>query len=154
MNRSLNISSVAYALLAQKGDCWTWNQRLWEARVLSPLGVTFCHWILLFSCSKDQNAFSYCLWKTQIFHFYVTIITVSNGRIFKINNNWNKKILSCRHGIFTPKSAFPDTVYRIFASICLFYPVTPIGQETPKTDKSCKLIKAPSKVIDNTVSPQ
>ena len=31
----LGISSVAHASLAQKGECWTWNQRLWEAQVLS-----------------------------------------------------------------------------------------------------------------------
>ena len=27
--------------LVQKGECWTWNQRLWEAQVLFPLRVTF-----------------------------------------------------------------------------------------------------------------
>ena len=28
MNRSLKIPQVASATLAQKGECWTWNQRL------------------------------------------------------------------------------------------------------------------------------
>ena len=35
--------------LTQKGDCWTWNQRLWEDWVLSPLDC------FLFWCSNDKN---------------------------------------------------------------------------------------------------
>ena len=31
----------ANAKLVQKGEYWTWNQWLWEARVLFPLRVTF-----------------------------------------------------------------------------------------------------------------
>ena len=56
MNISLKISLVAHSSLAQKGDCWTWYHRLWEAWVLSPLVVSFCHRIFLFSRSKDKNA--------------------------------------------------------------------------------------------------
>ena len=46
----------ANAKLVQKGECWTWNQKLWMAWVLSSLGVTFCHWIFLFSCGKASDA--------------------------------------------------------------------------------------------------
>ena len=28
MNRSLKIPEAAHARLVQKGECWTWNQRL------------------------------------------------------------------------------------------------------------------------------
>ena len=64
MNRSLKISSVAHASWDHKGECWTWNQRLWEA------WVTFCHWIFFcFNVVKPLMpilAFSYSLWKTQL----------------------------------------------------------------------------------------
>ena len=44
--KELKVSVLqAYAKLVQKGECWNWNQRLWEALVLFPLRVTFCHWI-------------------------------------------------------------------------------------------------------------
>ena len=51
-----------------------WNQRLWEAHVLFPLGVTFCHCIFfLFSRSKDENAtigISVHMWKTLLYAIY------------------------------------------------------------------------------------
>ena len=57
MNRILKISSVVHASLTQKGDCWTWNQRLGDAQVLLSMAVTFCHWLFfLFSRSKHKNA--------------------------------------------------------------------------------------------------
>ena len=37
----------ANANLVQKGECWTWNQRLWEAKGSVPTGVTF---LLHFFC--------------------------------------------------------------------------------------------------------
>ena len=40
----------ANAQLVQKGECWTWNQRL--IRVLFPLGVIFCYCTFWFSRSK------------------------------------------------------------------------------------------------------
>ena len=43
----------ANAKLAQKGECWTWNQR---SGVQSSLGVTFCYWNFLFSRSKASDA--------------------------------------------------------------------------------------------------
>ena len=33
MNRSLKISSVVQARLAQEGECWTWNQRSRDSRL-------------------------------------------------------------------------------------------------------------------------
>ena len=38
--------------LVQKGECWTWNQKLWEARVLFPLGVTFLTGFFWFHVAK------------------------------------------------------------------------------------------------------
>ena len=53
MNRSLKVSSVAHALLVQKGECWTWNQRFGEAWTLSPLGV-ICKENLEYSVNLTQ----------------------------------------------------------------------------------------------------
>ena len=53
MNRSLKISQAAHARLAQKAECWTWNQRA-SGSVLT--GVTFCYWNSSFSRSKASDA--------------------------------------------------------------------------------------------------
>ena len=60
----------ANAKWVQKGECWTWNQRLWEAQVQFSLGVTFYNWIFLFSRSKDKMiilTFPCNFWKTRIY---------------------------------------------------------------------------------------
>ena len=51
---------------------WTWNQRSWEAWVLFPLGVTFCHWILFQVVKPLMPIFAWLpisssLWKTCVF---------------------------------------------------------------------------------------
>ena len=57
----------------QKGECWTWNQRLWEARVLFPLGVRFCYWKFLFSHSKASDANIGIMGKLECsFHFFLS----------------------------------------------------------------------------------
>ena len=51
MNRSLNISQVAHATLAQKGECLNWNQRY---RGSVPTGGNMLLDLLL-SCSKASD---------------------------------------------------------------------------------------------------
>ena len=49
----------ANAQLAQKGDCWTWNQRLIRGPG-SIQGVTLCCWNFLFSHSLWCQYWDYC----------------------------------------------------------------------------------------------
>ena len=42
--------------LVQNGECWTWNQTLIGGLGSILTGVTFCHWNILFSHSKDFDA--------------------------------------------------------------------------------------------------
>ena len=46
----------ANANLVQKGECWTWNQRLWEAKGSVPTGVTFLLHFFLFSRGNTSAA--------------------------------------------------------------------------------------------------
>ena len=55
MSRSLKIPKVAHAHLAQKGKCWTWNQRFMRGPGI-PTGVIFGHWTFLFSHRKASDA--------------------------------------------------------------------------------------------------
>ena len=82
----------ANAKLAQKGGCWTWNQRSW---VQSSLGIIFCYWNFLFLHSKDSDAnigitanFVYFV-KNSIDHRNaLQLITVHLGQI-DLQYNWH-----------------------------------------------------------------
>ena len=58
--------------LVQKRKCWTWNQRLWEARVLFPLRVAFFTGYFSFHVVNPLMpmlallAISSSLWKPQL----------------------------------------------------------------------------------------
>ena len=56
MNKSLKISQVANARLTQKGECWTWNQRLIRSPGSILTGSNIFHKNFLFSCSKASDA--------------------------------------------------------------------------------------------------
>ena len=65
----------ANAQLVQKRECWI--------LFLSSLGVTFCYWIFLFSCSKASESSIciitnvVCLWKPQLLVRLVIILATS-----------------------------------------------------------------------------
>ena len=54
MNRSLNISEVAHARLAQKKECWTWKEVHWFN--IFTWGETFCSRYFFISRSKASDA--------------------------------------------------------------------------------------------------
>ena len=58
MKRSLKISSLAHATLAQKGEFWTWNQRLirWSSSILNRDNVSQICLIVIF----HSNPWSFC----------------------------------------------------------------------------------------------
>ena len=57
MNRSLKISYVAHVRLVQRGECWTWNQRLsiGPGSILTGGNILLLD-IFLFSPNKASNA--------------------------------------------------------------------------------------------------
>ena len=67
------------------------------AWVLFPLRVTFCHWIFLFSFSKDHHArmlaLSYSLWKTRLLEGCAQLFNVLSSK--NIIHTWMLAISSC-----------------------------------------------------------
>ena len=77
--------------LVQKGECWTWNQRLWEAWVLFPLGVTFFTGFFYFHIVNSLMpilAISSSLWKPRVgfysfFGMQLLLVVLSNWFLYR-----------------------------------------------------------------------
>ena len=82
---NLRISQVAYVLIAQKREHWTWKAEF-QGSILT--GVTFYCWIFCFA--SDANIVSFanfvCLWKTRI---WTLPHSSANGvRVLTNTQNW------------------------------------------------------------------